>query len=763
MKKILIIFMFALFFIPTICLAEGIDDYYINATIMDNGDLEVEEYFNLTGDFNGFERIINFKNLNTPEFNPYNDTFGGSSIHNGTDIIVEEIRAVSINTNFDFNNISGNIFSMVSNASKGDYGVYTVSNSEIGKTIRIFLPSKKNKAFYIKYKLYDMAILHNDIGELGWNVFGNSLNEDISNLVVNVNVPNNKNSIRVWGHGPLIGETKIISNNKVKATINNLNQNTAIDVRVVFDKEVLFNSNKLTHVDALDKIINYETVLAEEANRKRVTNIENNFYRLEYIPSRENYDIVLNSIYEYNSEDKTEKYLNRLYSYKNKVDEYEYYNFETKILSQEYEDYILAKDYPDKVFNEELKNKMLLELKTVKNKLLSKELLNEFKYLLIAIFSILISYFILRIPKYYSRKIKNVDPKYIRDIPTNISLISTGILIDQKITSYEISAALLDLIRKKIIVLESSDKKNIILKIDDLKYNEANSNDKYLVNMIFENIKKINLKKIKKISELRFKSWKSLFIKELESLGYIVKTEEKSISINMSLLIICILSLFTPFYYFGLFIIMLYSIRRYRQYFIIVLFQIINFIALKNSLFLNHFVHVSFIFNLIAIILLYRYLKKISLKLNIKLTDLGKEERKKLYALRNFLNDFSRLDEKEIPEVSLWEQYLVYATVFGIGDKVLKSMKLKIPDNSILVNMDSIFNSYNMYSDSFSSISSTISSVSKPSINFEISSSSGSSSDWGGSSSSSSGSGGGFSGGSSGGGSFGGGGGGGRF
>ena len=38
------------------------------------------------------------------------------------------------------------------------------------------------------------------------------------------------------------------------------------------------------------------------------------------------------------------------------------------------------------------------------------------------------------------------------------------------------------------------------------------------------------------------------------------------------------------------------------------------------------------------------------------------------------------LDEREVPELVLWEKYLVYATAFGIAEKVLKQLKVKYPE-----------------------------------------------------------------------------------
>lgn len=45
-----------------------------------------------------------------------------------------------------------------------------------------------------------------------------------------------------------------------------------------------------------------------------------------------------------------------------------------------------------------------------------------------------------------------------------------------------------------------------------------------------------------------------------------------------------------------------------------------------------------------------------------------------------FLNEFTLLDEKELPELFMWEKYLVYATVLGVSEKVLKKLKLCYPE-----------------------------------------------------------------------------------
>jgi uncharacterized membrane protein len=49
-------------------------------------------------------------------------------------------------------------------------------------------------------------------------------------------------------------------------------------------------------------------------------------------------------------------------------------------------------------------------------------------------------------------------------------------------------------------------------------------------------------------------------------------------------------------------------------------------------------------------------------------------------ALERYLKDFGRLDEKPPDAIVLWEQFLIYAVMFGIADQVAKAMTVKVPE-----------------------------------------------------------------------------------
>lgn len=81
------------------------------------------------------------------------------------------------------------------------------------------------------------------------------------------------------------------------------------------------------------------------------------------------------------------------------------------------------------------------------------------------------------------------------------------------------------------------------------------------------------------------------------------------------------------------------------------------------------------------------------------------EEAKKLQGLKKFLNDFSSIKDRSAVEVNLWQDYLIYAQIFGIAEKVAKEFKRLYPevvtdmyyDNVVFVSYISVhsFNSAN--------------------------------------------------------------------
>ena len=98
---------------------------------------------------------------------------------------------------------------------------------------------------------------------------------------------------------------------------------------------------------------------------------------------------------------------------------------------------------------------------------------------------------------------------------------------------------------------------------------------------------------------------------------------------------------------------------------------LLNFIAIilapiiyKNNMgillsisFISHFLIILSLFACKRRVLMYR-------------TEKGKEIQHKLIGLKNFLKDYSNINNKKIKEIELWDDYIIYAIIFNLKGKI---------------------------------------------------------------------------------------------
>jgi hypothetical protein len=72
-----------------------------------------------------------------------------------------------------------------------------------------------------------------------------------------------------------------------------------------------------------------------------------------------------------------------------------------------------------------------------------------------------------------------------------------------------------------------------------------------------------------------------------------------------------------------------------------------------------------------------------------------KEEAIQMKGLKQFFKEFSQIHKKEPIEVKLWNEYLMFAQIFGIADKVMKKFKDLYPE--IMDDMDNYNFNYNTF------------------------------------------------------------------
>ena len=77
---------------------------------------------------------------------------------------------------------------------------------------------------------------------------------------------------------------------------------------------------------------------------------------------------------------------------------------------------------------------------------------------------------------------------------------------------------------------------------------------------------------------------------------------------------------------------------------------------------------------------IYKRKNKNECKRKYVMDDILYEESKKLYGLKLYLEEFSKMDTKEVMDVHIWDEYLMFAYLFGIADVVAKQLKNMYPE-----------------------------------------------------------------------------------
>ena len=314
--------------------------------------------------------------------------------------------------------------------------------------------------------------------------------------------------------------------------------------------------------------------------------------------------------------------------------------------------------------------------------------------------------------------------EYFRDFPASYGPEVLEYLLDKNVTEKSLSATILNLIYKKVLKVEIIDRKrkdDYKLVLQDYDESSLTETEKIALKLIINEIgnsKEVVLSNIRKHCSSLSNANNVMdlyndFVKKSKSLG----KKEKFFANTPSQVVVTVI-----FSLLGL---------------------ILTFISFMLDLSWLGIIIIILIFILIIFVVTRKfYTKK------------GAEDYAKWMAHKRFLEDFSRFNEKELPEVTLWDKYLVYAVVLDCADKLSKEMELKMPNMDMT---DTAYVGYNPYMTHYIITTNLYSSINSG-IHTAVASSRSSIA------ASQSSSGGGFGGGSiGGGGSFGGGGGGGRF
>ena len=256
----------------------------------------------------------------------------------------------------------------------------------------------------------------------------------------------------------------------------------------------------------------------------------------------------------------------------------------------------------------------------------------------------------------FKRKNKSKDDiKYLRDLPDDSSPALVGGVITKTINDNEILATIVDLIRRKVLTLDTSDTKTIISltgSTEKLSAQEKTILDIYIND--FGDGKSLDLKsfgffqKVPMKTAKKFEKWSNYIISEMNRKGLVYEHMGCG----------------------AMFIFVLISI-------IIAFGSIIQTILTENPIFMIGMPLGGILF--ISTVAAESPSKKLA------------ETKSKWQALKNFLSDYSQLEEAKITSIHLWEQYFVYAVALGVSDKVVKAYR-KALDMGIITDTDGINN-----------------------------------------------------------------------
>ena len=236
-------------------------------------------------------------------------------------------------------------------------------------------------------------------------------------------------------------------------------------------------------------------------------------------------------------------------------------------------------------------------------------------------------------------KVKNSVGKYLRELPDNSSPALVGGFMTNSVNDNEILATIVDLIRRKVLSLENSDKNSIITLTGSTK--NLSEQEKAIVDIYINDFgdgKSLDLKsfgffqKVPMSVARKFEKWRAMVQSEMNRKNLTYE--------GFGCLGVIFFALFGPILAFAGLIFGM--VTGNKMFLLIVAMGIILFVSGARA----------------------KYPRK----------ELA-EAKDKWQAFKNFLSDYSQLEEAKITSVHLWEQYFVYAVALGVSEKVVKAYK----------------------------------------------------------------------------------------
>ena len=128
------------------------------------------------------------------------------------------------------------------------------------------------RKYKLEYTVKNHVALYNDAAEIYWKLIDESSGIPCSRITGKITLPEgitDLEDLKVWAHGPLNGNIQRVSTNQVYFEVTNLPSREFLEIRILTPANIYPLSNKKVYEEKIGKVIEEETVWANEANRKR--------------------------------------------------------------------------------------------------------------------------------------------------------------------------------------------------------------------------------------------------------------------------------------------------------------------------------------------------------------------------------------------------------------------------------------------------------------------------------------------------------------
>lgn len=261
--------------------------------------------------------------------------------------------------------------------------------------------------------------------------------------------------------------------------------------------------------------------------------------------------------------------------------------------------------------------------------------------IIIAIIVILINYF------RYGKKYKIEDiPEYIRELPDGLSPAELNAFVHFDIPNVAaISATVMDLSRRGFISFTRSEKKKVLIHVEEKDVNELKNYEKYL----FDFLKKVEAYggDLKKYVSKNTEDSKIFFDSFKRDVGSVLTSQYSSF----------------------------YENNMSKAMKLPLIFIVLNVIMLVVGVL---YVPVLMIFSIVAMCI-----SIIAFAVSKRKSKEGASHEYRWNSFKKFLKHFSNLDKAELPQITIWEHYLVYAVALGVAKETIRELDASYP------NMDS--------------------------------------------------------------------------